>query len=193
MIFSEELHQKLQELKTAADPADKARIVKECIALYRTLMRQPNPHTGGNEMRAKEMNRAQRKGAEKYLQKENQKFPEFLVPIPKEEWPVVISGLWQVWRSRSFLVQLYASAYGGVIRMSVNRTSLTKGGHWPDQITWEQLQKLKRECGYADFDAVEVYPSDRDVVNVTNMRHLWILEQPLAFAWRESATVEARK
>jgi hypothetical protein len=47
-----------------------------------------------------------------------------------------------------------------------------------------RLQRLKAECGYADRDAVEVYPRERDVVNVANLRHLWVMREPLAFAWR---------
>ncbi len=52
MIFSEELHQKLQELKTATDPAEKSRIVRECVAIYKAIdgrnrSRQPNPQAGG--------------------------------------------------------------------------------------------------------------------------------------------------
>lgn len=132
------------------------------------------------------MGRNERKAAARYLQKENAKYPERLRPIPDEEWPVRTPGLWQVWRSRSFLVQLYANQWGGIIRMSVNRTALTTGGHWDDDISWEELQRLKCECGYGSFDAVEIYPSDGDIVNVANMRHLWILQEPLAFAWRAS-------
>jgi hypothetical protein len=33
-------------------------------------------------------------------------------------------------------------------------------------------------------DAVEVYPPAGDVVNVANMRHLWVLRDRLPFAWR---------
>lgn len=70
------------------------------------------------------------------------------------------------------------------MRMSVNRTALTKDGNWDADIGWEELQRLKAEAGYGNMDAVEIYPSDKDVVNVANMRHLWILSEPLAFAWR---------
>jgi hypothetical protein len=32
--------------------------------------------------------------------------------------------------------------------------------------------------------AVEIYPADGDVVAVANMRHLWLLPEAPAFAWR---------
>jgi len=35
--FNEQLHGLLQELKTATDPAEKSRIVRACVDLYREL------------------------------------------------------------------------------------------------------------------------------------------------------------
>jgi hypothetical protein len=70
-------------------------------------------------------------------------------------------------------------------RLSVN-IAARSGERWAEGITWEQLQQIKRQVGYGEFDAVEVYPDDDDVVNVSNMRHLWILEPgSLPFAWRK--------
>jgi hypothetical protein len=46
---------------------------------------------------------------------------------------------------------------------------------------------IKNAVGYQDRDAVEVYPSQTDVVNVSNMRHLWILPEKLDFAWRRQS------
>ena len=40
----------------------------------------------------------------------------------------------------------------------------------------------RRGCGARD--AVEVYPADADVVNVANMRHLWLVAGELAFKWK---------
>lgn len=54
-----------------------------------------------------------------------------------------------------------------------------------DGISWDALQEIKGAVGYADRDAVEIYPRDADVVNVANMRHLWITPEPIAFAWRK--------
>lgn len=48
----------------------------------------------------------------------------------------------------------------------------------------QHLQHLRTEAGYADRCAVEIYPPDQDIVNVANMRHLWIVEMP-DFAWKK--------
>jgi len=36
-----------------------------------------------------------------------------------------------------------------------------------------------------DADAIEIFPADMDVVNVANMRHLWVMAEPVEFAWRK--------
>ena len=72
-----------------------------------------------------------------------------------------------------------------IVRLSINRAGLDKGGEWQQGISWEDMQRLKREAGYGNHDAVEVFPPDDDVVNVANMRHLWILPRgAVSFAWR---------
>ncbi len=87
------------------------------------------------------------------------------------------------WRSREFLAQLYG--HESLPRLSVTRTSI-KGDRWADGITWDELQRVKSECGFGGVDAVEVYPPDCDVVNVGNLRHLWLMPAPLPFAWRRA-------
>ena len=42
-------------------------------------------------------------------------------------------------------------------------------------LTWAHLQELKGMCGHGKREAVEIYPADDAVVNVANMRHLWLL------------------
>ena len=118
------------------------------------------------------------------LLRENLSWPIALREIPREQWPSPNDACAHVWRSQSFLVQEYKPTVAGVIRLSVNRTSLRGDGRWDDGISWDELQKIKQETGYGDRFAVEVYPADDDVVNVGNLRHLWLLPEPPPFAWR---------
>jgi len=119
------------------------------------------------------------------LKKENRKFPENLVSLPKEGWPKVLqnSRVIESWRSSGFLVQIYAED-GGIERLSVCRARIKDDGHYDDKITWEELQRLKSECGRGDKVALEIFPEDKDVVNVANMRHLWIVPIELPFIWK---------
>lgn len=42
-----------------------------------------------------------------------------------------------------------------------------------DGITWDELQAVKDEFLGADCQAVEIYPQADELVNETNLRHLW--------------------
>lgn len=132
------------------------------------------------DMELAEMNEA--------MLKESEKYGEDFAEIPKEHWAHKWTNdetvnRFKILRSKDFFVQLFRQG-AGVIRITVNRTQLKAPGRWVDGITWDELQKIKSQLGYGHRDAVEVYPKDKDVVNVANMRHLWILPDPLGFIWR---------
>lgn len=139
----------------------------------------------------RQMSRADRRAADAYLRSENAKWPEALKLWPREDWPISLAvgnNVREVYRSRGFLVQVYNEPWPVVARLSVIRSSLKPDGDWKEDITWEELQRLKREAGYGDFDAVEVYPPDADVVNVANLRHLWVFPAGyMPFAWRRKS------
>ncbi len=132
------------------------------------------------------MNREQRRSAARYMAAESAKYGAHLTLVPESEYAThQQSRMISVWRSRDYLVQVFSSIHPGVLaRMSVNHIGIDSNGGWMQDIPWEDLQRLKAEAGYADYDAVEVYPASKDVVNVANMRHLWIMFEPLDFAWR---------
>lgn len=122
------------------------------------------------------------------LERDSSKFPATLQPVNRSEWPADVRdsphGPIRVWRSRSFLVQGFATGRSDtILRLSICR-SVLNGDRWQDGISWEDLQTIKAECGYGDSDAVEIFPVDGDIVNVANMRHLWIMAEPVPFAWR---------
>lgn len=135
------------------------------------------------------LNRDGRRALKAEMDAESARFGLALREIPCADWPPVglPQGLARVWRSRDFLVQEYASV-DGVVRLSVNRAGVDGSGRWRQDITWDELQRLKREAGFGEREAVEVFPADVDVVNVANMRHLWVLPEwmRLPFAWRKS-------
>lgn len=130
------------------------------------------------------MNRAARRKQRHDQLKIVRELPDALTPIPKEDYPPFMRHAKnppvQCWLSKKYLVQLYAEK-GGAMRLSVSRSRVKSGGGWQENITWEELQQIKREVGFGDYYAVEVYPRDVDIVNVANIRHLWVLEQPLPF------------
>lgn len=113
------------------------------------------------------------------LRAENRKYGHAFVQIPPEQWqadPNDHTARYRnrVWRSRFFLVQEFVEE-DGVIRLTINRTDVNRDGEWKDGITWQELQDIKREIGFGDHAAIEVFPPERYTVNVANMRHLWIM------------------
>lgn len=118
------------------------------------------------------------------LKEENKLWPMTPVDIDESEWPRQPSHdavRLRVLRSREFLIQVFRES--GHIRISVNRTLMGKDGRWKDDISWDELQLIKSWCGFSGDTAVEIFPKSSDVVNVANMRHLWILSEPLPFGW----------
>lgn len=121
-----------------------------------------------------------------YLRKENRKFSKHFVLIPWNEWPSSVEGLpvkpVEAWRSSEFFVQVFHEAEG-IERLTINRTEMDRNGNWQDGITWDELQWIKGELGYGSSTAVEIFPPEEAVVNAANMRHLWVLNEPLPFMW----------
>jgi len=113
--------------------------------------------------------------------------------VPREQWPsfdrLRLPPV-RVWRDLDFLAMLYEvpnhSLHG---RLTVCRAAGVKivDGHavYRDGITWDDLMTVKAACGFRDSWAVEVFPPDSYVVNVANMRHLWLLPEAPTFAWHK--------
>lgn len=126
------------------------------------------------------------------LERTNAKMPKHLQLVAPADWPASVAQALgdarplAVWRSRTFLVQKYAAPAPAIARLSILRTTLS-GDRWADNITWDELQGIKNELGFFAQTAVEIYPPMRDVVNVANIRHLWLLADPLPYAWRKGA------
>jgi len=128
------------------------------------------------------------------LRERNRQYPRHLQRVPEALWPPIPASHnrpIEVWRSRTSLVMVYLD--GGHERLSVVRAALGTGFGWQEGIAWDDLQRLKRECGRGDRWAVEVFPPDSDVVNVSNMRHLWMLVGPPAYGWRADGRVGEEK
>lgn len=119
------------------------------------------------------------------LASENSKYSaDRMVSIPRISWPAGDQrNLSMVFRSRQFLAQVYEEA-DGIVRISVIKAAIGDDGRWKDGIAWEQLQWIKAQCGFGNRQAVEIFPPDAHVVNVANMRHLWVLPEPLPFGWK---------
>ena len=132
------------------------------------------------------MNRKQIRNRQKILDQVNKQYTDQFVIIPPEDCPPQLpnekSIRLRVYRNNKFLVQIFND--NNRARISINRTIIKSNGHWADDITWDELQMIKSQIGFGDVMAVEIYPKDKDVVNVANMRHLWIIDDKTELGWR---------
>lgn len=112
-------------------------------------------------------------------------YPVTLTQVPRERWPELPSKSLriQVWLSRDYLVQVFQEG-AAIYRLSVCSTTPTAES-WADGLSWDDLMEIKRQCGFASQAAVELYPNDSNIVNVSNMRHLWVLPELPEFMWRK--------
>ena len=120
------------------------------------------------------------------LRKDNERYSDSFTSVTPPGYPLaaVTKKPGRVFRSRDFLVQVFDETEGR-IRLSICRTEVDLDRkRWADGITWDQIQTIKSQLGYGGRDAVEVYPADRDIVDIANIRHLWILPEPLSWVWR---------
>jgi len=82
-----------------------------------------------------------------------------------------------VWKSAEFFAVAFKEP--SCIRLDIERNDKRDG------ITWDQMRQIKADCGFADFDAIEFYPRERDVVNTANFRHLYIFNERLPLILRK--------
>lgn len=91
-------------------------------------------------------------------------------------------SLW-VWRDETYFVAAFQDQ--DAIRLDIHRVD-AQGG-----LTWDDLREIKRQCGFANYDAVEFYPREADVINTGNARHLYVFTEPVRLvrrAQRENVT-----
>lgn len=119
----------------------------------------------------------------RHMKAENKKYKSVLIKldlnkirhIKTDPMPI------EVWRSNRFAVQIYNES---PVRLSIVRTAIKKDGNWKEGISWEELQEIKNQCGYTNQTAIELFPPEKHLVNVANIRHLWIIPDP-EFMWRD--------
>lgn len=76
-----------------------------------------------------------------------------------------------LWEDASHCIAAFSDS--GSVRLDICR----KDGR--DGITWDELQRIKNDCGFSDKDAVEFYPKQEHVINTGNCRHLYVFDKEL--------------
>jgi len=121
------------------------------------------------------------------LRRAARKAPRKLTRISKEEWPpgtahAGVGVLVDVWHSQALTVFVQKGDHPDVLaRISVR--AMSRAAHRTG-LNWDALQKIKAQVGYGDRFAVEAFPEDQHVQDGAPMRHLWVLRESPAWAWR---------
>lgn len=127
------------------------------------------------------MNRAERRAHNARLKR----LPKELTPVDEDEWPKTneVTRV-AVWRSRKYLAQVFEEE-NHMLRISICRSTVRGDGRWDEDLTWDEIQQIKGEIGLGAAWAMEIYPAAGRVVDVANMRHLWVLPQGVepTFGW----------
>lgn len=114
---------------------------------------------------------------------------DYMQPVPEDEWNLRKFGQAKViaqFRSKDHTAIVWDDGFEldySTSRLSVfcNRID-RQTGRFRQDITWDDLQRIKCECGFGLVWAVEVFPPENKQVNVNNMRHLWLVSKKPEFA-----------
>lgn len=87
--------------------------------------------------------------------------------VPKE--------IQKVWASKLYVVRYYR--YGRSERLSVDYT-VSELNENVNIITWDDLQRIKNNVGFADRYAVELFPPKSEEIHGIEQRHLWLVSEP---------------
>lgn len=162
---------------------------RDPIASDRRIPEEPTPQVPPRILNPIQSFFAQANSREKrsyiaaYEQRRNA-MPAVMAPVTLPEDILASGKVLGTWNSREFMATAWqVPEHPGIAcRLSVNRTRLNPtNGAWLSGISWDELYRVKNECGFGDLDAIEVYPAESRLVNVANMRHLWVMEKPLVF------------
>ena len=126
------------------------------------------------------------KQIKKSIAENNRRYTEVFVEIPRNEIQKIEYCPKKAWRNKRYLACLYEDYTNGYLRLCVQRTTIKDDGSYEDGISWDKIQEIKNLLGFGDWWGLEVYPSDKDLVNVSNIRHIWLFKEPPAFAWKDT-------
>jgi hypothetical protein len=137
------------------------------------------------------MNHQEIRMKKRFIERMSIQYPTRLRELTTTEIGALPSGkskLLRVWRSRLYMVGLWLEP-SGFQRLTIQRAAIDNAGQWVDGITWDQMQQLKTEAGFGNMWAVECYPPEDQVVNVANLRHMFLLPDGApSFGWMKDST-----
>ena len=128
------------------------------------------------------LNREQRRALEKVKRQLIASYPDTLEVVPENDPNLPYSShpqdIEHIYRSKKYTVIVWNVPAGKKLSISRNEWD-SHTGRYKDQITWDEIMEIKRQVGFGEQNAVEFYPPDSEVINIANVRHIWILPKEL--------------
>lgn len=126
----------------------------------------------------RDLNREQRRALEKVKRQLIASYPDTLEVVPENDLNIPYSshpqGIDKIYRSKKYTVSVWNVPAGKKLSISRNEWD-SHTGRYKDQITWDEIMEIKRQVGFGEQNAVEFYPPDSEVINIANVRHIWLL------------------
>lgn len=129
-------------------------------------------------------NRKSRRRAQREHSKSLKKYSDNLEEVIFNQDEHKPKNLVKAYVSKRYFVQLYQED-NKPLRISIIRNKVNVSMEWEDNLTWEEIQGIKDDIGFKNYDCVEVYPAHDNIVNVANMRHIWVMDKLLPFSWKK--------
>ena len=128
----------------------------------------------------KDLNREQRRALEKVKRQLIASYPDTLEVVPENDPNLPYSShpqdIDKIYRSKKYTVIVWNVPAGKKLSISRNEWD-SHTNRYKDGITWDEIMEIKRQVGFGEQNAVEFYPPDSQVINIANVRHIWILPQ----------------
>lgn len=130
----------------------------------------------------RDLNRSQRRALERVKRQLIASYPDELTRVDENDPNMPYTSHPQdldcVWRNKKFTVMVWNLPAGKKLSISRN-TWDSHTRRYTDGITWDEIMEIKRCCGFGERNAIEFYPPDSEVINIANVRHIWLLPNSL--------------
>lgn len=132
----------------------------------------------------RDLNREQRRALEKVKRQLIASYPDTLEIVPENDPNLPYSShpqdIEHIYRSKKYTVILWKQGIDHTLllgqKFSISRNEWdSKDRRYKDGLTWDEIMDIKREMGFGERTAIEYYPADSEVVNLANMRHIFLI------------------
>ena len=131
------------------------------------------------------LNREQRRALEKVKRQLIASYPDTLEIVRENDPNIPYSShpqdIEHIYRSKKYTVILWKQGIDPTLLMgqkiSISRNEWdSKSRRYVGDIVFDEIMEIKREMGLGEEKCIEFYPKDSELVDLANMRHIWVIK-----------------